>query len=193
MLVQAFARRVYRRYPGLVIGAFAILLPLVAWRAWRVLGTSNNNIRQWLPQHYEETQTYEWFRQHFPPDEFALVTWDGCTLDDKRLAEFADLLRADSDAQADDSAASESCLNRRRRPRNRASPGRTFPTLPRPVPGTPEPGDSPGRPPRPSDTPPPRPKPNPPRPAPPKGCRQSGRRERRRPWTLRKTNRGISF
>jgi uncharacterized protein len=107
VLVQACARRVYRRYPWLVIGAFAILLPLVAWRAWRVLGTSNNNIRQWLPLHYEETQTYEWFRQHFPPDEFALVTWDGCTLDDKRLAEFADLLRADSDPQADDSAAVE--------------------------------------------------------------------------------------
>jgi predicted RND superfamily exporter protein len=83
------------------------LLPLVAWRAWLVLGTSNNNIRQWLPQHYEETQTYEWFRQHFPSDEFALVTWDGCTLDDKRLADFADLLRADSGTQADDSAASE--------------------------------------------------------------------------------------
>ena len=107
MLVQAFARRVYQRYPGFVIGAFAVLLPLVAWRAWLVLGTSNNNIRQWLPQHYEETQTYEWFRQHFPSDEFALVTWDGCTLDDKRLAEFADLLRVDSDTQADDSAPSE--------------------------------------------------------------------------------------
>jgi hypothetical protein len=44
VLVQAFTRRVYRRYPWLVIGAFAILLPLVAGRAWLVLGTSNNNI-----------------------------------------------------------------------------------------------------------------------------------------------------
>jgi uncharacterized protein len=107
VLVQAFARRVYRRYPGLVIGAFALLLPLVAWRAWLVLGTSNNNIRQWLPLHYEETQIYEWFRQHFPSDEFALVTWDGCTLDDSRLAEFADLLRANSSPRADESAALE--------------------------------------------------------------------------------------
>ncbi|TVS19100.1 MAG: hypothetical protein EA424_09435 [Planctomycetaceae bacterium] len=107
MLVQTFASRVYQRYPGLVIGAFAIVLPLVVWRAWLVLGTSNNNIRQWLPQHYEETQTYDWFRQHFPSDEFALVTWDGCTLDDNRLAEFTDLLQADADAEADHSPVSE--------------------------------------------------------------------------------------
>jgi len=93
--------------PGLVIGVFAILLPLVVWRALLVLGTSNNNVRQWLPQHYKETRTYEWFQQHFPPDEFALVSWNGCTLDDKRLAEFADLLRGDSDRRADGGAASE--------------------------------------------------------------------------------------
>ncbi len=107
MLVQTFASRIYRRYPGIVVGAFAILLPLVVWRAWLVLGTSNNNIRQWLPRHYEETQIYDWFRQHFPSDEFALVTWDGCTLDDNRLAEFADILRADSDGEAEHSPVSE--------------------------------------------------------------------------------------
>jgi uncharacterized protein len=107
VLIQTFASSIYQRYPGFVIGALAVLLPLVVWRAWLVLGTSNNNIRQWLPRHYEETQTYDWFRQHFPSDEFALVTWGDCTLDDDRLAEFADLLRADSDTEADHSPVSE--------------------------------------------------------------------------------------
>ena len=53
--------------------------------AFRALKSNKNDVAQWLPAQYDETATFKWFRQHFAGEQFILVSWDGCTLDDQRL------------------------------------------------------------------------------------------------------------
>src|SRR6185312_7733749 len=51
--------------------------------------SNDNNVHDWLPDTYDETQDFSWFQQHFSNETFVLVSWDGCTLDDPRLELFA--------------------------------------------------------------------------------------------------------
>ncbi|MBC20231.1 MAG: hypothetical protein CMJ74_08210 [Planctomycetaceae bacterium] len=64
--------------------------------------TNNNNIKQWLPKdNFDETKIYAAFRAHFGTDEYAIVSWTGCTLTDPRLSEFASFARNYQNASGD--------------------------------------------------------------------------------------------
>ncbi len=67
----------------------AALYPLILWGMIDAFANANNNIHQWLPQDFEETRTYEAFCRVFGTDDFVLASWDGCTLEDPRLEQFA--------------------------------------------------------------------------------------------------------
>jgi predicted RND superfamily exporter protein len=82
-------RSFYSRYAWPIMIALGLLLPAIVWGAREAFEHSNNNIHQWLPQHFRETQQYEEFRRRFGTDEFAVASWSGCTLQDQRLEEFA--------------------------------------------------------------------------------------------------------
>lgn len=89
-------RLLFSRFAWLVILIFASALPLIGWGFVKAMGTNNNNnIRQRLPADYEATREYREFRSRFGSDEFAVVTWEGCTLDDERLTQFASQLTTD--------------------------------------------------------------------------------------------------
>ncbi len=47
--------------------------------------SNDNNVHDWLPTTYDETQDFSWFQEHFENETFVLISWDGCTLDDPRL------------------------------------------------------------------------------------------------------------
>ena len=69
--------------------------------ALRALRSNKNDVAQWLPAQYEETTTFKWFREHFAGEQFILVSWDGCTLDDQRLRMMeAKLAPPNAEAQA---------------------------------------------------------------------------------------------
>jgi hypothetical protein len=76
----------------------------VAWAAQRAFDSSNNNVRQWLAHGAPETIEYERFRDVFGADEFALVSWEGCTLQDERLEQFARAITPHSEGGAADDA-----------------------------------------------------------------------------------------
>ena len=78
----------YERYYLLVTVAFFAGIPLLVWGMTLAHESNNNNIKQWLPSELEATQDYDYFVKHFGTDEFALVSWEGCTLDDPRLDRF---------------------------------------------------------------------------------------------------------
>ena len=67
----------------------ALLCPPVLWGAIEARRSSNNNIYQWLPEDFSQTEQYEEFCRRFGTDDFALVSWNDCTLEDKRLERFA--------------------------------------------------------------------------------------------------------
>ena len=82
-----FARRSF-----IIIFVTVFCLPLVWAGTRRTLMSNNNNVKDWLPEGFEETAEHTWFQSHFPLEQFVLVSWrgrdasdPGCTLDDQRL------------------------------------------------------------------------------------------------------------
>ncbi len=64
-------------------------LPVVGWGVYQAFENANNNVSQWLPEGFPQTEVYSRFRAVFGADDFAVVSWDGCTLDDPRLEALA--------------------------------------------------------------------------------------------------------
>src|SRR5690349_4057756 len=79
-------RDFYARHSPAILLIAVFLLPISFAGARRALNSNQNRVEQWLPDQYEETRIYQEFRKHFQGEEFVLVSWDGCTLDDERLA-----------------------------------------------------------------------------------------------------------
>lgn len=75
----------YARYYLLILAGFIFLTPVMLAGTRRAIQSNNNDVKAWLPEGYPETADLHWFQEHFGGDEFVLVSWKGCTLDDPRL------------------------------------------------------------------------------------------------------------
>lgn len=82
----------YRRRGAAILGVAALLVPLIAWGVHRAILSNSNDVRDWLPTQYPETQQYRWFTEHFGVQDFIVASWPGCTLTDPRLDTFARVL-----------------------------------------------------------------------------------------------------
>src|SRR5688500_3417075 len=77
----------------LILTVTIVLAPLIAWQVHLALNSNSNDVRDWLPADYPETAEYREFFRRFGSEDFVAASWPGCTLDDPRLAEFAERLR----------------------------------------------------------------------------------------------------
>ncbi len=75
-----------------IIFIVVFLLSFIWMGTKRTLMSNTNNVADWLPETFTETQEYKWFLEHFPFESFVVVSWEGCTLDDPRLEMFAQKL-----------------------------------------------------------------------------------------------------
>ncbi|MEX2139288.1 MAG: MMPL family transporter [Pirellulales bacterium] len=75
----------YARYSILIAAISIFLLPFAVVGALKAKQANKNDVKNWIPEEYEETQIYRAFRDQFQGEEFILVSWDGCTLGDNRL------------------------------------------------------------------------------------------------------------
>ncbi|MEK6248085.1 MAG: MMPL family transporter, partial [Planctomycetales bacterium] len=56
-----------------------------------------NDVKAWLPAGFEETRELDWFREQFlGGEQFVVISWPGCTLDDPRIETLAEALVADN-------------------------------------------------------------------------------------------------
>jgi len=78
-------RTFYERNAFKILFVATLCLGPTAVGALRALKSNKNDVADWLPDQYEETTTFKWFRRHFANEQFILASWDGCTLDDQRL------------------------------------------------------------------------------------------------------------
>lgn len=78
------------KLPILCVAMF--MLAPVFGGAKNALQSNRNDVKEWLPSKYAETALFQWFRGHFAGDEFILVSWEGCTLEDLRVPQFAETL-----------------------------------------------------------------------------------------------------
>ncbi len=79
----------HARYAWPIMVGLAALIPAILWGVKETFRNANNNVAQWLPQHYDATRDYQEFRRLFGSDDMAVVSWEGCTLDDERLEKLA--------------------------------------------------------------------------------------------------------
>lgn len=64
-----------------------LLLPGVLYGAANI-SIGSSSVHKWLPDDREDRQRYDRFLQQFGTDQFVLISWEGCKLDDRRLGQF---------------------------------------------------------------------------------------------------------
>ncbi|HEY3963235.1 MAG TPA: MMPL family transporter [Planctomycetaceae bacterium] len=89
----------YERHGVWITALGCVLLPLVIVQAKQTLDSNINDVDDWLPAQYAVTADYRWFRKHFGNDEYVLITWEGCTLEDSRLDRLEERIEADINRQ----------------------------------------------------------------------------------------------
>jgi predicted RND superfamily exporter protein len=94
--------------------AAAFLIALIPVGARRAIHSNANRVEDWLPNTFTESSNLRWFRDHFTGEQFALVSWDGCTLaNTEKLDQLARKLAPSQDAIS--TAAENSDLRQRAR------------------------------------------------------------------------------
>jgi predicted RND superfamily exporter protein len=83
----------YSRRRHWIFWLFVLGVPLLFWGAWWGIQSNSNRVEDWLPKDFEETKQLYRFSREFGGDELLMISWPGCTLDDPRLARFAERLR----------------------------------------------------------------------------------------------------
>ncbi len=77
------------RWALAVLVTLLCLLPPVSIAVRAAIVSNVNDVRDWLPAHFVETGQYRWFRERFGSEEFVVVSWPGCNLDDPRLKQLS--------------------------------------------------------------------------------------------------------
>ena len=77
------------------------ILILVAGTLFSIWGffnvrLDNDDIIRWLPDKSAAREDYDFFRENFLTDEYVVVSWDECTIDDPRLANLVQRIQPDS-------------------------------------------------------------------------------------------------
>ncbi len=83
----------YYRHRFAIFTCFVLVTPLAVYGAQLAVQNNANRVEDWLPDSFEETKRLEWFNHHFFSDDLMMISWEGCTLDDPRVADFAAELR----------------------------------------------------------------------------------------------------
>jgi hypothetical protein len=71
-----------------------IAAPWVVGGSLASMGTIFNAPIEWLPPAFEQRTDYNWFIEAFGTQDSIIISWPGCTVDDRRLAKFAEALRS---------------------------------------------------------------------------------------------------
>ena len=84
---QGKTRIVVHYFSKLVFVVVMLTSPLVMYSLIGIESDSTGFL-QWLPQHSSEKIDYDQFVKRFGNDEFLMVSWEDCTVEDSRLGEF---------------------------------------------------------------------------------------------------------
>ncbi len=97
-------RGFFQRFSPWILVALVAALPFAFFGALRAVQSNTNQVEDWLPADFPETQDLKWFRQHFAADQFIIISWPECRLgppggdgnggngDDPRIEAFAQAL-----------------------------------------------------------------------------------------------------
>ncbi len=60
-------------------------VPFAGRGARMALQKTENNVKDWLPSDFRETEELAWFAKRFVSEQFIVATWEGCNEDSQRL------------------------------------------------------------------------------------------------------------
>lgn len=63
-------------------------VPFAGRGARMALQKTENNVKDWLPSDFRETEELAWFAKRFVSEQFIVATWNGCNEEDQRLKMF---------------------------------------------------------------------------------------------------------
>lgn len=78
-----------RHFAPLICMGALVCWPFLLFGAKCAFDSNTNNVLDWLPSSFDETQRLAWFVHRFGSDEILVISWPGCTLDDDRLDRLA--------------------------------------------------------------------------------------------------------
>ncbi|MEM7476447.1 MAG: MMPL family transporter, partial [Planctomycetota bacterium] len=79
-----------------------------AFRGARMaLQKTENNVKDWLPSDFRETEELAWFAKKFVSEQFIVATWQGCNEDDQRLKMFVSKLQNELEPGPDADSSSQ--------------------------------------------------------------------------------------
>lgn len=71
------------------------LIPFATRGARMALQKTENNVKDWLPSDFRETEELTWFAKKFLSEQFIVATWEGCTEESQRLKMFVAKLESE--------------------------------------------------------------------------------------------------
>ncbi|MCA9192499.1 MAG: MMPL family transporter [Planctomycetales bacterium] len=85
----------------ILLMAVFFFVPFAGRGARMALQRTENNVKDWLPSDFRETEELAWFAKRFVSEQFIVATWKNCTLDDQRLKMFVSKLKNEMAPTAD--------------------------------------------------------------------------------------------
>ncbi len=70
-------------------------VPFAGRGARMALQKTENNVKDWLPADFRETEELAWFAKKFVSEQFIVATWKGCDENDQRLKMFVSKLQTE--------------------------------------------------------------------------------------------------
>lgn len=70
-------------------------VPFAGRGARMALQKTENNVKDWLPDDFRETEELAWFAKKFVSEQFVVATWKGCDAEDQRLKMFVSKLQSE--------------------------------------------------------------------------------------------------
>lgn len=72
-------KRFYARHALLILMVVFFFVPFALRGARQALQGMKNDVKDWLPSTYSETDDLVWFKEHFLGEQFVVVSWEGLT------------------------------------------------------------------------------------------------------------------
>ncbi|TVP98521.1 MAG: hypothetical protein EA381_12200 [Planctomycetaceae bacterium] len=94
--------RTWRRVSSIVLLAMLASYPILLWGVERSLDSMKNSPIRWIPKTSPGVIVFHDFVERFGAHELVLISWDGATVDDPRLATLSNALRESHADQTDD-------------------------------------------------------------------------------------------
>jgi predicted RND superfamily exporter protein len=76
-------KRFYARHALLILMVVFFFVPFALRGARQSLQGVKNDVKDWLPSTYTETDDLMWFKDHFLGEQFVVVSWEGLTGDEQ--------------------------------------------------------------------------------------------------------------